>query len=184
MHYLFIYTQPCKKNRPSAYHRVIMEDSFAKYVTEHRSLLYKVRRMFERDDEAQKDLLQDILYQLWKAFPRYDTQFKWTTWAYRIALNVAISNKRNEKKSLPVVSDVLPDIPADAGVVEAERSEALWRAIDQLNPAEKALLLLYFDEMSYSAIADISGLTETNVGVRISRIKNKLKSMLSHENGL
>ncbi len=156
-----------------------MEETFARYVKEHRALLYKVCRMFEREPAAQEDLSQEILLQLWRAFPRYDERFKWTTWAYRIALNVAISHQRKAKTTILVTTEPLPELPmpTDGG---SEQSDALWAAIASLNPAEKALLLLYFDELPYAAIAEISGLSESNVGVRINRIKQKLKTRLAH----
>lgn len=157
-----------------------MEEIFLRQIEQHKALIFKVCHTFRgADAEAQRDLFQDIVAELWRAFPRFNGSVKWTTWAYRIALNVAITQQRRKRIATVEWSD------AAAGAVQhpAETDEqlaALNQAIATLNEAEKALILLYLDDLSYADIADITGLSENHVGVKINRIKNKLKSLLLH----
>lgn len=163
-----------------------MEETFLRQIEQHKALIFKVCHTFRNNDaEARRDLFQDIVAELWRAFPRFNGSVKWTTWAYRIALNVAITQDRRKKIATVEWSEAL--------AVDAERQSsrpdsedlseslaALYQAIAQLNEAEKALILLYLDDLSYADIADITGLTENHVGVKINRIKSKLKTLLFH----
>ena len=159
-----------------------MQEEFLALIAEHKTLIYKVCHTFERDAELRRDLFQEILLNLWKAYPTYQPTAKWTTWAYRIALNVAITLRR--KSQLPtaeyseLIGQKLTDAPYDT--LPDERLSALHQAIAQLNTAEKALILLYLDDISYAEIAEIIGITENNVGVKINRIKSKIKQILSN----
>jgi RNA polymerase sigma-70 factor, ECF subfamily len=159
-----------------------MEKEFLQHITTHKALIYKICHTYERDDGLRRDLFQEIILNLWKAFPRYDAATKWTTWAYRIGLNVAISQRRKQRISTTAWTDgfeqTLSDTPYDYTV--EERLKALNHAISQLNVAEKALILLYLDDISYSDIAEIIGITDNNVGVKLNRIKSKLKAILNH----
>jgi RNA polymerase sigma-70 factor, ECF subfamily len=158
-----------------------MEQVFIGHITAHQALLFKVCRIFGPTQEARDDLFQDIVLQLWLAFPNYQSTAKWTTWAYRIALNVAISQCR--KKYLPTTSlsgnlySTLANRPADP--TEAQDTlAALYVAIAMLDPAEKALVLLYLDELSYAEIAEITGISVGNVGVKLNRVKAKLRTII------
>lgn len=167
-------------------HEHSLEQAFLKHIALHQALIYKVCHTFERAEEARRDLFQDILVQLWRAFPNYNGSCKWTTWAYRIALNVAITQRRKSKMSITGLTDQLQqeiDRTRPAGSYDTtadEQAEALHRAIAQLTAAEKALILLYLDDVSYKEISDITGMTENNVGVKLNRIKSKLKTLLSY----
>lgn len=154
-----------------------MEQQFLTYIETHQGLLYKVCRAYGADREAQRDLYQEIVLQLWRAFPRFDGRVLWSTWAYRIALNVAITQRRRRRVPTLELSE-RPDtaMPDPAGAHES--LEVLYRAIAQLNDAEKALILLHLDDLPYSEIAEITGLTENHVGVKLSRIKSKLKTLI------
>jgi RNA polymerase sigma factor (sigma-70 family) len=158
-----------------------MQAAFLAHITAHKALIYKVCHTFERDDDLRRDLFQDIVLHLWRAFPNFQAAAKWTTWAYRIALNVAITKRRKPQIITAEWSDTferrLPDTPYDS--TTDERLAALYASINQLNAAEKALILLYLDDISYAEIAEIIGITENNVGVKLNRIKTKLKQMLS-----
>jgi len=123
-------------------------------------------------------LKQEILIQLWKAFPKFRNESKLSTWIYRIALNTAISNLRKEKRK--VKSQEITENCREINMFqEAELKEEviqLYRLIYSLNDLEKAIILLYLDDQSYSEIAEIVGITETNTATKISRIKSKLKN--------
>lgn len=157
-----------------------MEKEFLQLVTTHKALIYKICHTYERDERLRNDLFQEIILNLWKAFPKYDATTKWTTWAYKIGLNVAITQRRKQRIPTTAFSNdfeqTLSDTPYDYTV--EERLKTLHQAIAQLNAAEKALILLYLDDVSYADISEIIGITENNVGVKLNRIKSKLKSIL------
>jgi RNA polymerase sigma-70 factor (ECF subfamily) len=163
-----------------------MEQDFLKQIDLHKALIYKVCHIYECREDARSDLFQDIIAQLWRAFPRYNPDLKWTTWAYRIALNVAITQRRRARLQLLPFAGLLrqnveksvPDTPYDS--TTDERIEALHKAIAQLNQIEKGLVLLWLDGVSYTEMAEITGLSESNVGAKLNRIKSKLKLMLTH----
>lgn len=163
-----------------------MEQAFIQLITTHQALIYKVCHVYASEPDARRDLFQEIVAQLWRAFPRYNADLKWTTWAYRIALNVAITQWRKPRKTSLIytgsfqaqLEQSLPDTPYDA--TSDEQLAALHHAIAQLNPADKALIVLYLDGLSYADIAQVVGITENNAGVKLNRIKTKLKAMLQH----
>ena len=157
-----------------------MEKEFLQLVTTHKALIYKICHTYERDEGLRNDLFQEIILNLWKAFQRYEPTSKWTTWAYKIGLNVAITQRRKQRISTTLLTDdfdkMLSDTPYDDSV--EERLKAMYEAIAQLNATEKALMLLYLDDVSYADISEIIGITENNIGVKLNRIKSKLKSIL------
>jgi RNA polymerase sigma-70 factor (ECF subfamily) len=159
-----------------------MQEQFLKYITTHKALIYKVCHTFEPDTERQRDLFQDIILNLWKAFPNFKAQSKWTTWAYRIALNVAITQRRKPQISTSELDEGVYEHLSDSVFDESKeiRLNALYKAINHLNEVEKALILLYLDDVSYSEIAEIIGITENNIGVKLNRIKSKLKLLLAN----
>lgn len=146
----------------------------------HRGLIFKVCNIYCRDSEDRKDLFQEIVLQTWKSLPSFRGDSALSTWMYRIALNTAITHLKKEKRlevsRLDVVKWEIPDL-ADS-VVADERHALLYQAIDRLDKFEKSIILLYLDEKSYDEISEILGITRTNVGVRINRIKIKLSSTL------
>ena len=157
-----------------------MQAAFLAHITQHKALIYKVCHTFERDEDLRRDLFQDIVLNLWKAFPNFQGTAKWTTWAYRIALNVALAQRRKTRIATTELTDVFAQSLATASPDSQteDRLASLYAAIAQLNAAEKALILLYLDDISYSEIAEIVGITENNVGVKLNRIKVKLKLLM------
>lgn len=156
-----------------------METTFLKLVDEHQAIIFKISRMYRDTLEDQEDLFQEIIFQLWKSFPTFRNESKVSTWMYRIALNTAIAFFR--KPRLPIVTDAQPSefkvqIENDES---SEQEERMFTALRQLNSAEKAIIALYLDDYSYSEIANLIGISENNVGVRINRIKSKLKIILT-----
>jgi len=161
------------------------EARFRQWLGEHTGLLLKVVRSFADGPADADDLLQEILLQVWMSLPRFRGQSKPTTWLYRVALNTALAWKRRESKhrrrsrSLPLVPEIV-DESAGAGEQQAEREalDRLYAAIRSLEPAKRALVLLYLDGLAYSEMAEVTGLSETNVGVRLNRIKKELAAQL------
>ena len=138
--------------------------------------------MYCSDPHDSEDLFQEIMLQLWKSYPQFNGLSKFTTWMYRVALNTAITRLRRDKRRPDNrrIGDEETKVPENSTArMDVEYGQPLQEAIDTLNKFDRALLLLYLDEKSYREIAEIMGLTETNVGVKINRIKQKLKSLLN-----
>ncbi len=162
------------------------QERFEALLQEHRGIIYRLTTTFARHEEDRQDLAQEITIQLWRSFANYDeSRAKFSTWLYRIALNVAISQLRRKAPSNLTEPldrqhlDRIPARPTDPG--EDERLPALRAFIEQLDPLNRALILLYLEDRPYAEIADILGITETNVATKLNRIKQKLKKELNHE---
>ena len=144
--------------------------------------MHKVCRMYCDEEEERKDLFQEILIHLWKSYPSFKGDAKFSTWMYRVAFNVAIQHLRKEKKKkeetvLPERFDQLSnDTEGDEDLVEERRMLRL--AIRQLNEIEKAIVILYLEERDNEDIAEIIGISQNNVRVKMTRIRNKLKELV------
>lgn len=161
------------------------EARFREWLAEHTGLLLKVVRSFADGPADADDLLQEILLQVWMSLPNFRDQSKPTTWLYRVALNTALAWKRREKKhrgrtqDLAAISNIVAVEPAP-GEKHADREsiDHLYAAIRSLDAAKRALVLLYLDGLSYAEMAEVTGISETNVGVRLTRIKKELSAKL------
>jgi RNA polymerase sigma factor (sigma-70 family) len=158
---------------------------FEHLLREHRGIVYKVAGIYSRNAADRDDLVQEIGAQLWRSFGRYDeARAKFSTWMYRIALNVAISQARRERWSdadrfEPLDRHHLDTVGGGEPIQEPdERLHALYAFIGRLDPLNRALILLYLDDRSYGEIADILGISETNVATKISRIKQTLRGQM------
>lgn len=145
---------------------------------EHKRLLYKVCRTFGREPADRDDLAQEITAQLWRAFPSFDERAVFSTWMYRVALNVAISYQRRERtRARYVISDDerLLEI-ADEREDMAPALAAMFALIDRQEPLNKALLLLYLDGQSHRQIALVLGISEHNVATKLNRLKQAMRA--------
>ena len=159
-----------------------MEQAFLKDVEVHQGIIHKICRMYCDDPADWEDLFQDILLQLWTAYPTFKGQSKISTWMYRVALNTAITRLRKWKRRPDnhFFSDKDHNISDTASIrIDIEYDEKLQKAINSLNRFDKALVMLYLDEKSYEEMAEIMGISESNIGVKINRIKSKLKAILN-----
>jgi RNA polymerase sigma-70 factor (ECF subfamily) len=160
------------------------EEVFLRLVDQHRGIIRKVAAGYCGTPADRHDLTQEIMLQLWKAYPRYSAERPFSTWMYRIALNVAISflrrNTRPIRQTVPLedIDRELPDENA-AGHEADERVALLQEIITTLEPLNRALLLLYLDDHGYREIAAILGITETNVATKLSRLKERLRQHLT-----
>ncbi|MBC7829963.1 MAG: sigma-70 family RNA polymerase sigma factor [Chitinophagaceae bacterium] len=158
-------------------------DIFLSVIQANKGIIYRVANSYCSNAEDRKDLVQEIIVQLWKSFDNYTDQYKYSTWIYRIALNVAISSyrKENRKKHIsnPLSEDILHIV--DAGVADGteENIGFLHQFISDLKELDRALMLLYLEEKTYKEMAGIMGISETNVATKIGRIKNILKQKFS-----
>ncbi|WP_113638664.1 RNA polymerase sigma factor [Nubsella zeaxanthinifaciens] len=157
------------------------EIEFLQLLSHNQGIIGKVCSIYCNQQEDYEDLFQEITYHAWKGYPNFRGDAKFSTWLYRIALNTAIGSFRKRKPAIALVS-VLPDQIADQPTEVTDQKQRLLCAIKKLNEAERAIMALYLDEMSYQEIAEIIGITENNVGVKINRIKNKLYQILNRGN--
>lgn len=152
------------------------EELFITTIKENEGIIYKVSRMYTDTEEDQKDLFQDIVYQLWKSFNSFKGNAKRSTWMYRVALNTAIAYLNRSKKQIKQTSLDFSLHIAEEEIDTSfqEKVDVLYAQIKQFNVVERGIILLYLEGKSYEEIAAITGFTETNVGTRLSRIKQKL----------
>jgi RNA polymerase sigma factor (sigma-70 family) len=155
------------------------QEDFLALVQAHKGIIYKVANAYCSLAEARKDLVQEIIVQLWKSFDNYNSQFKYSTWIYRIALNTAISQYRKEtsrkKLAAPLPDDTLYlTDSADSKEMDTQL-QLLQQFITELKALDKALVLLYLEEKKHAEIAEIMGISVSNVATRIGRIKEILK---------
>lgn len=157
--------------------------AFARQLQAHHGIVATVAATYCRDPDDRADLTQEIAVQLWRAWPRYDPARNFGTWMYRIALNVAISAVRNaaqrHRHAVPF-DEVLHDVadPAPHDPQAEQQVHALQRFIHAQPPLDRALLLLYLDERSHRDMAEILGLSETNVATKISRLRQRIRHEL------
>jgi RNA polymerase sigma-70 factor (ECF subfamily) len=158
--------------------------AFAELLDRHRRIVFKVANTYAWNADDRADLSQEIAAQLWHAFPGYNPQRSFSTWMYRIALNVAISQVRSQshrKQHTVPLDETLHDI-ADERAVDFDGDQqlrALQKVIAGLDGLNRALLLLYLDDRSSREIGDILGLSETNVSTKLSRLKQRIRNDLA-----
>lgn len=161
----------------------IIENQFVELIKIHQGIVHKVCGMYRRDPDDRKDLFQEIVIQLWKAFPKFRQEAKVSTWIYQIALNVAISDFRKEsRKPIRVeLSETFANISDNQYDYSfEEKLKVLYQAIDQLSEVEKAIMMLYFEEKSNEEIAEIIGISQNNVRVKMTRIREKLRTLMAN----
>ena len=154
-----------------------MEQLFIHTLTQHQNVIHKVCRIYRDTPEDREDLFQEIVYQLWKAFPSFQARSSVTTWMYRIALSTAMAKYR--QKSLRTTSLENVEIAASRPQEGHPKHDELYRAIATLSTAEKAIIALYLDDYRYEEMADIIGISANYVGVKLNRIKQKLIHQLN-----
>ena len=158
------------------------ENEFIRLVDESQGIIHKVCRMYCDDETHRKDLFQEITLQLWKSYPSFRGVSKFSSWMYRVALNVAIQDFRKEKKRRFLFLGRFEfkepaSIPKNE--YKDERIEALYKAISKLDKIERAIMLLHLDEVANEEIAEIVGITQNYVRVKMSRIRTKLAQTMT-----
>lgn len=159
----------------------LMEKTFVDMINANRGIIYKVCNLYCLEKEYKQDLFQEIVLQLWKAFPSFRNESLRTTWMYRVALNTAISDFRKEIRKperKPITSSEfqIPDISQFED--EHDNLSLLKQAVQQLSKIEKAIIMLYLDEKSYEEMSEVMGITKSNIGVKLNRIKTKLETII------
>jgi RNA polymerase sigma-70 factor, ECF subfamily len=161
-----------------------VEKRFENDIRENELLIYKVCRIYAFTDEDREDLFQDIIIQLWKAYPKFKGQSKFSTWLYRVALNTAITGLRRHKRIIKadphgVITANIIDVKYDAG--EEERLQQLYTAIEQLGQVEKAIVMLYMEDRPYEEMEEILGISQVNIRVKMTRLKDKLRQLTKNK---
>jgi len=154
------------------------QERFLSLLDEHRKILYKVAHSYCRNPADRTNLVQEIATQLWRSFGRYDDRQRFSTWMYRVALNVAISFYRTEarrSRHLVAADDSILEIQATGAAEPDAQLRLLNECIQRLGDLDRALVLLYLDGQRHETIAEILGISETNVGTRIGRIKERIR---------
>lgn len=157
---------------------------FQNIINDHKGILYKVISIYCKNKEDRKDLEQEILIQLWKSLGNYNNSYKISTWLYRIAMNVSISFYRTSQRKNKTIDIEIEPIFSERFEEEQEDRYSTQKAllknfINSLNDFNKAIIILYMEEYSYKEISEMVGITETNVGTKINRIKSKLKKYIT-----
>jgi RNA polymerase sigma factor (sigma-70 family) len=155
-----------------------LQGRFLGLLEDHRRLLFKVARAYGRTGPDREDLVQEMASQAWKSFPRYDARWRFSTWLYRIALNVAISFQRRESTRrqhlAPAGAEVL-EVSSQADAEPTEDVALLYRFIGRLDTLNRALMLMYLDGQSHAEIAEVLGISPANVSTRVGRLKERLR---------
>jgi RNA polymerase sigma-70 factor (ECF subfamily) len=161
-----------------------MKEKFLNLVEMHQGIIHKILSIYTYNVEDREDLLQEIMLQLWKSFPGFLEKAAFSTWMYKVALNTALLHKRKKMKEKYTVDALIESRAQQIGLSKDDTTISLYMAIDQLGPIDKAIALLYLEQKSYQEIENILGMKKNNIGVRISRIKDKLKKIFEYEQQL
>ena len=159
------------------------KEDFLILVKENRGIIFKICNSYCPNKNDREDLAQEIIFQLWRSYSSFNSDYKFSTWMYRIALNVAITFYRKQNKAAQTISftETLPETEdkKDRHYETEENINRLQQFINELKELDKALMILYLEEKTHKEISDILGITETNVATKINRIKDKLKQKFS-----
>lgn len=159
-----------------------LEHKFVTQLKENQRIVHKICRLYTYDDDSHNDLFQEITIQLWKAYPKFRGDSKFSTWMYRVALNTAITLYRKSKRSIKtqdfenlsfkIASEEFDD-------TEEKQLALMYKAIKELNDIDKALVFLYLEDKSFREIAETLGISEVNARVKMNRIRGKLRTILN-----
>lgn len=164
-----------------------LNDEFMDILEKNMSILLKISKAYTNLRQDREDLIAEIILQMWKSYNSFRKDSKVSTWVYRVALNTSMNYKRKQKTN-PLASLLNETGDKDIFswlIIEQEDSseiDLLYRSIDDLNTIDKAIILLYLDKNSHEEISEITGISKTNVGTRIGRIKDKLKKIITSNN--
>lgn len=159
-----------------------LEHKFVTELENNQNIVHKICSLYTNDRDAHNDLFQEITIQLWKAYPKFRGDAKFSTWMYRVALNTAITLYRKSKRRIKTqdFDSVIYKIKTDEyDDTEEKQLKLIYDAVKQLGDIDKALVFMYLEEKDYSEIAATLGITEVNARVKMNRIKNKLRTILN-----
>ena len=159
-----------------------LEHKFVTELENNQNIVHKVCTLYTNNRDAHNDLFQEITIQLWKAYPKFRGESKFSTWMYRVALNTAITLYRKTKRQVRTqdYDDFIYKIKSDDyDETEEQQLKLMYDALKQLGDIDKALVFLYLEDKDYSEIADTLGISEVNARVKMNRIKKKLRTIVN-----
>lgn len=162
------------------------KEQFIEAIQKNSGIIHKAASLYTSNPQDKEDLTQEIIYQLWKSFDSFKNNSSISTWMYRVAMNVSIYYLKQSKKSpatIPINQEILT-IRSSINNDDQERWRKIHQQINNLNLLEKGIIMLYLEGKSYKEIAEIIGISETNVGSKLMRIKVKLKNRISNKKGI
>lgn len=159
------------------------EKQFLELLEKHKGILYKISRMYEDNEENQEELRQEIVYHLWNSYDDFLGKSSFSTWMYRVALNTALTQFRKESKKSKIevaLNEEAYQLKSELSNYEEKENQLqhFYKAVQELNKVEKALIFLYLEGMSHREIASQLGITEGNARVKLNRIKDKLQEII------
>jgi RNA polymerase sigma-70 factor (ECF subfamily) len=155
------------------------DEPFLALLNSHQGLIHRICRAYATADGDRQDLFQEIVYQLWRSYPHYRRESSPTTWLYRVALNTGLTAvRRRARRPRLVPLDTAPEPAAPQARANDPDGDALHRVIGRLDDIERALLMCYLEDLSYARIAEILGISESNVGARLTRLRSKLRKLV------
>ncbi len=158
------------------------EQEFLERMEKHQGVVFKISRMYMDDLDDQKDLFQEITYQVWKSYSSFEGKSEFSTWLYRIALNTAIVFLKSEKKRSIIQNEEVHHFKIkeeEYNFQEEYHLKKMYEAIQQLSPIDKALIFYFLEDISGKEMADNLGITEVNARVKLNRAKEKLKKLVA-----
>lgn len=161
------------------------EKEFLSVLEQYISIIVKIVNVYAHNSQDRKELMSDIVFELWKSYPKFKGKSQISTWLYRVALNVALKTKRKRDNNKLLFVEELLTFDRNAWIDTSDDQPTinlLYKCIEELSPINKAIILLYLDDKSNEEIAKITGFSRTNVSTRLSRIREQLKTcMLKNE---
>ncbi len=159
-----------------------IQHNFVELLEKHQNIVHKVCRLYTNNYDAHNDLFQEISIQLWKAYPKFRGDSKFSTWMYRVALNTAITLYRKSKRTVNTTEFDAVQFKIkseDYDDTEEQQLKLLYKAVQQLNDIEKALVFLYLEDKNYREISETMGISEVNARVKMNRVKTKIRTILN-----
>ncbi len=159
-----------------------IQHNFVELLEKHQNIVHKVCRLYTNNYDAHNDLFQEVAIQLWKAYPKFRGDSKFSTWMYRVALNTAITLYRKSKRTINTTEFDAVQFKIkseDYDDTEEQQLKLLYKAVQQLNDIEKALVFLYLEDKSYREISETMGISEVNARVKMNRVKTKIRAILN-----
>lgn len=159
----------------------LVEKEFLEQIEKHKGVIFKISKMYMDNFDDQKDLFQEITFQVWKAYPSFEGKSQFSTWLYRVALNTAIIFLKSEKRRSFIKNEEVENFKIVADDYDDDQEKKLakmYKAIQQLNEIDKALIFYYLQDYSGKEIAENMGITEVNARVKLNRAKEKLKQLI------
>jgi RNA polymerase sigma-70 factor, ECF subfamily len=161
-----------------------LEKEFLQIITENQGIIHKVCSIYCDLEEDRRDLFQEILVQLWKSYPSFRSESKFTTWMYRVALNTAITSFKKDKRQPDKSGVSYENLQMAEELYDSateDQIKMLNKAVSNLTGIEKSIILLFLEDKKYEEIAEITGITQNYVRVKMNRIKKKLKLLMNQE---